>query len=322
MGPLPDLSAVRDVAGLAWRPATLGDVHAVVDLVNNCDRHDLEAVALSASERVVQHRLEDVELLGYWQRPSFDLRTDSMALFDGGRLVAYAEVFKGRRADAHVHPDARGRGLGSALLRWTVEVSRARGRTLIGQTVLAGSDAAALLEASGYDRLYTSWVLDLPPAVQLASGPLPAGTSIEALGPHHDRRAAYDVTEDAFNEWEGREPTSFEDWQAVTVLRPGFEPWQLQVAVEQGVDGAPTIVGAIFVVPAGDDAWVNAVAVRGDRRGRGLGRALLVAAIGAARARGLEGFGLGTNSRTGTLGLYEYVGMRVTQTWVHYAVEV
>ena len=95
----------------------------------------------------------------------------------------------------------------------------------------------------------------------------------------------------------------------------GFEPWQLLVAVED--DGQ--VVGACYFSPLDDAGWIDQIAVRGDRRGLGLGRALLVAAFTEARARGATKSVLSTDSRTGALSLYEHVGMRIKQSFVHWA---
>ena len=93
--------------------------------------------------------------------------------------------------------------------------------------------------------------------------------------------------------------------------RPGFAPWNLRVVSDP--DGA--VVGAAFVVLASGCGFVDRLAVRADHRNRGLATALLVDAFAAARANGAERSELSTDSRTGALGLYENVGMRVTSTW-------
>lgn len=306
-----DLSAVRDGHRLTVRPATVADSARVLELMNTCEKHDIgEAL------------LDEDDIVGDWQRPSFDLSTQSIIVSEGERLVAYGEVFKGRRADAHVLPSERGRGIGTALMRWTWDVCQAYGGSLVGQPVLAHSDAAVLLAAHGYQPLWSSWILALPPGARMTASPLPAGTTMREFRPGVDDRATFEVIENAFAEWENRGPSQFEDWAASSVLRPGFEPWHLQLAVETAQDGSESVVGAVHVLPADGDAWISEVATRRDRRGRGLGRALLVRAHEVAREHGAVGCGLSTDSRTGALGLYEHVGMQVTQTFVHYAREV
>jgi mycothiol synthase len=298
------------------RPLRADDAQAVTDLMAACELHDIGEV---------QIELEDI--VGDWQRPSFDLAAESLGVYDeAGRLVAYGELFRARRAEVYVRPEERGRGIGSALMGWTWRLAAHRGGTLVGQTVPErAADAVALFEAHGYRPLWTSWVLELPEGADIAAGPVPDGTSIRALVPGRDDRAAYRVVEDAFNEWPDRDPMSFEDWAAVVLRRPGFEPWQLLVAVE-GDDGdaagpgsAGQVVGVCFVIPSRDTGWVQYLAVRRDRRGRGLARALLLRAFGEARARGMTRAELNTDTRTGALDLYLHVGMRVKETFVHYA---
>lgn len=302
-----DLNRVRGTAPVTCRPAHPDDAGAVLELVNACELQDLGEALLEADD-----------IAGDWQRPSFDLTTDSICLFDGRRLVGYGEVYKGRRADGCVHPDARGRGLGAALLRWTWDVSRARGGALVGQSVVDSGDAARLFAAYGYEPLWTSWILELAPGVEIAPAPLPAGTQVRPYQPGEER-VVFEVVEDAFNEWPDRDASTFEDWAAGVLHRPGFEPWQLLVSVKSGETGAGEVIGVCYLVVVGRDAWISQLAVRADRRGRGLGRALLGHAFAVARERGATRCELSTDSRTGALSLYEHVGMRVRQSFTHYA---
>ena len=278
---------------------------------------------MHAYERVFLGRpfvdLADIE--GDWQRPSFDLASATTGVFDGEHMVGYAEV-TGRRGEVYVHPDWHGRGLGSALAEWTERVAR-RDRAaapavaadrLIGQTVPVTDTAAlALLAARGYSLRHTSWVLRLPQDVVLAPVPLPPGVVVRP-GERAEDRAAWRVIEDAFGEWAGREDTPFDDWAAATIHRPGFQPWQLLLAVDDG-----TVVGVCFVILSDGEAWVQQLAVRRDSRNRGLGRALLSEAGRLSREHGAHLLELNTDSRTGALGLYEHVGMVVTDTFEHWA---
>ncbi|MEI2776196.1 MAG: GNAT family N-acetyltransferase [Tetrasphaera sp.] len=68
------------------------------------------------------------------------------------------------------------------------------------------------------------------------------------------------------------------------------------------------------------EAYVSRLATRADQRHRGLAQALLVDAFAVAREHGAVVCGLSTDSRTGALGLYEKVGMRVVDTWVNRAI--
>lgn len=307
--PRPVTMATDLPDGLTTRPLTASDAGAVTELMAACERHDMGEVLIE---------LEDI--VADWQRPSVNLATDTLGVFADGRLVAYADVYHARRAEVFVRPDFRGRGIGNALMRWTWSTALGQGGRLVGQTVPDSlSDAVALFQAAGYRPLWTSWILELPEGAQIAAAALPDGVQIRAFEPGRDEHAAYQVIEDAFNEWPDRDASSYADWAAGVVQRPGFEPWHLLVAVEDVGGIEEQVVGACFVIPSADTGWVQQLAVRRDRRGRGLARALLLRAFAEARARGAIRFELNTDSRTGALGLYERVGMRVKQSFVHYA---
>jgi mycothiol synthase len=138
-----------------------------------------------------------------------------------------------------------------------------------------------------------------------------------------DLRAAHDVLEDAFLEWSERDRESFDDFRAAVLERPGFEPWNLRVVT----DGTGEVVAVANVV-IGDDqgegpvAFIARLATRADQRGRGLAQALLADSFAEARAHGAAVSELSTDSRTGALGLYEKVGMVVTDVWVNRAVRL
>jgi GNAT superfamily N-acetyltransferase len=289
------------------RPLTPSDAGAVHEIIAAAELADTGEVFI-----------EEADIVADWQRPSFDIAAQSLGVFDGERLVACAEVTQqGRRAEVAVHPEHRGKGIGTALAAWTQRVSRRDGVGLVGQPALVDSDAERLFRSLGYESLWTSWVLRLPPGSAIAPQPLPAGYEIRTAADEADRRAAHDVLEDAFLEWSERERETFEDFLAETVHRPGFEPWNLRVLTGPSGD----VVGATVVVLAGTCGYVDRVAVRRDERGKGLARALLVDAFGQARTRGATRSELATDSRTGALGLYEKVGMQVALTWRHWAIQ-
>jgi GNAT superfamily N-acetyltransferase len=289
--------------GFAARPLVPSDAAAVLDVVAAAEVAD-------AGEAAIE--LEDIQ--GDWARASFDLATESIGVWDGDRLAASGEVFKGRRADAAVHPDYRGRGIGTWLAGWLEDCARAGGSTLVGQTVPGDSEAERFFRARGYREGWTSWVLQLPADASIAPQPLPEGYTLREFSGAEDGPVAFQLVEDAFNEWPDRDPSSYDDWAPRGPLRPGFEPWQIRFAVDQ----TGTAVGVCYTILAGDTGYVDQVAVRSDQRGLGLARALLVDAFARAREHGATVSELSTDSRTGALGLYEHVGMRVTQTWRHW----
>jgi GNAT superfamily N-acetyltransferase len=95
---------------------------------------------------------------------------------------------------------------------------------------------------------------------------------------------------DAFSYMQGRiDPPS-------SVLR--LTPGSMAADVTHGalllaeIDGA--LVGCLFARPKGDALYIGKLAVRPDRQGRGIGRALVDAARAEARTRGLAALELQT----------------------------
>ncbi len=261
--------------------------------------------------------IEEADIVSDWQRPSYDVATGTIGVFDGDRLVGYAELSGGDRGDAAVDPDYRGRGIGTYLASWMQEKARGRGLEAIGMPVPEGSPGDRLLEGLGYRVRWTSWVMALPEGRDIEERALPPGFAIRTAT-ESDRRAAWTVIEDAFLEWSVRDRQSFEDFSAQVMQRPGFEPWNLRVVTDQSDE----VVGAAFILIADDTGFVEKLAVRRDLRGLGLGQALLADAFSQARAHGASRSELSTDSRTGALGLYEKVGMEVTSVWVNRAIDL
>ena len=301
------MTSVGFPPGLAIRGGAITDVRAVTELVRSTETHDHGVADLT---------LEDVE--SDWRRPGFVPQHDVLLVEEAGNLVGYAEVL-GWRARAAVRPTVRGRGIGTALLAWTearaVQRAASRDEVRVGQTVADTNEtAAALFRSRGYRVGHTSWVLSLPGGVTIEHRPLPDGVVIRPFEPLTEERAVYQVIEDAFNEWETRQPTTFEDWQATTTLRSDFDPSLLLVAATPRA-----VVGAAFAIAYPGDGWVEQLAVRRDQRSKGLGKALLRASFEEFRRRGFPAMGLSTDSRTGALDLYVDLGMVVRATYTHYS---
>lgn len=312
--PLPD--------GLTTRPLTSADAEAVFTVMVAQERHDIGRA-----------EIELADIVGDWQRPSFDVAASTVGVFAGQRLVGYGELTAAERSDAAVDPAERGRGIGTWLAAWIRAKAHERGSRIVGMPVPEGSAGDLLLTALGYHVRWTSWILKLPAGASVPERPLPDGYTVRAARPD-EYVALHDVVEDAFLEWSVRERETFADFSAGSIERPGFEPWHLRVVL----DPAGRVVAVAYVIMAevdGDDdddgdgggesapeAYIDRLATRRDERGRGLAQALMVDAFAAAREHGADTCGLSTDSRTGALGLYEKVGMRVTSTWVHRAVHL
>lgn len=277
-----------------------------------------EVMAAEQQQLLGKIEVEEADIVADWSRPSHDLATHSVGVLDGDRFVGYAEVMGPARGDAAVHPAHHGRGIGTWLAHWMQDRARALGHRDIGMPVPVGSPGERLMQALGYRVRWNSWVLTMPPEREFPAQELPAGHTIRAAETEDDRRAVHEVIEDAFLEWSERDKQPFDDWIAQVVGRPGFEPWNLRIVV----DPAGEVVAGLQVYLAGDTAFAAKLAVRRDRRSRGLARALLVDGYRVAREHGATRSEISTDSRTGALGLYEAIGMEVSDHWVNMGISL
>ncbi|MEU6245485.1 GNAT family N-acetyltransferase [Streptomyces sp. NPDC047024] len=281
--------------GYHSRPATPDDVPAIHALVTECERK-LYGRGRSDAGAVAADLV----------RPGLVMESDTVLVFGpGGRLVGRAWV--DRRSEVDVHPGHRGRGLGAALLGWTLARARQAGVDRVVQTVPDGdAGAVGLLRAYGYEPLVTAWLLEFALAAEPAVPEPPEGITARPFRPG-DGAATHVLVQDAFDEWqERRQP--YEEWVAHTVERPVFAPqWSaLAFAGDQ-------LVGAALAldVPGVGEGYLEQVAVRRDHRGRGIARLLLRHTFRAFHHAGLDACTLWTHSDTGALDLYLRVGMTV-----------
>jgi mycothiol synthase len=255
------------------------------------------------------------ELLDWWS--TADLESDSWAFEEGGRMLAFAwfadhgGVFDGGGV---VRPEALGRGLGARIVDLSEGRAPELGLSLVQNHVFAVDlPARRLLESRGYRdvRHFYEMVVELdePPAPPV----WPEGIEPRAFRPE-DARAMYDALGDAFaDEW-GFVSMPFEDWNRRRIESSDtslyFLAWDdLELAGVARCDPERRGMG-----------WVGALGVRPTWRRRGLGRALLLHALGEFRRRGERRVGLGVDAAnpTGATALYESVGMVVTTEDVVY----
>ena len=289
--------------GLTWRFGTPDDVDVITDLVASVEARYDGVVEIDRSDVVAD-----------FGRLDYDVTKDLVLVYDGETAVAWADVYKDR-SERDVRPSHHRRGIGTALARWSEERARELGVERISQTVTDhNADARELLLANGYEATRWAWILEIrfdgPPPEQ----PTPPGISIR---PYDDRDAhdAYELVEEAFGEWEGRRPMTFDEW-AWLPRHEAFAPELSRLAFE-----GDELVGVVlaFDYTSADEGWVQQVATRASHRNRGIARALLYETFRAFHERGKARCGLSTDSRTGALALYERVGMHVRRSYTTYA---
>jgi mycothiol synthase len=293
------------VPGVTTRVATRSDVAAIIALIAACETADNGLAEVHPTD--VEHSFDVA-----------DAQAGVIVVGAADELVGWATLADGR-AEVDVHPAWRGRGIGSALLVWTEESARAAGMPDVRQ-VVTNADTAAhrLFEGAGYHVRYSSWILEMRLGEASPEVTIPSGIAIRPYRPE-DAEAAYQVIEDAFNEWPGRQPTTFEGWSAYVLGHAAFAPGLSRLAFE-----GDELVGVALCddYEGQDEGWVPQVATKATHRHRGIARALLQSAFAAFHATGRRRVGLSTDSRTGALTLYERIGMHVRRTYTSWAKEL
>jgi mycothiol synthase len=256
-----------------------------------------------------------------WRLPELDLASDTWLVTRGKEVVAYGWLLprdEHRQLDGWgvVHPDHRGRGLGTYLVRRADERAAEHaalapsGTEVVLRSGVPGPDAAAhrLCERHGYRLVRTGWrmSIDLPGDVEPFAPAAPV-----TIRPFHagDERLVHETFEDAFANHFGHVPRTFENWAAHRLAPEAFDPELWFVAVD-----GDEVVGAVAGSVDADEGLVETLGVRPGWRRRGIGESLLRRSFAAFVARGITRVTLFVDAQneTGATDLYERVGM-----WVH-----
>ncbi|GAA0664735.1 GNAT family N-acetyltransferase [Kitasatospora atroaurantiaca] len=297
---MPNLAPQQLPAGYRNRSATTVDAQEIHRLVAACERELHGRVDTDPGAIVADLAM-----------PGLDLAVDTLLVHDSaGELVARAWVKGGRRAEIDVHPGHRGRGLGRWLLDWAELRACQSGSERLAQTV-SDEDRAAidLLRSHGYGPFVTQWLLAIAMPTEPTVPEPPAGITVRPFRPG-DERAAYRLTEDAFDEWQKRRK-SYDEWARHTVERATFAP-----AASPAAFAGDHMVGAVLSVrtPGTDEGYIERVAVRHDHRNRGIAGTLLQYAYRSFHQQGQRTCTLWTHSETGALPFYERLGMTVRRS--------
>jgi mycothiol synthase len=308
---------------LKLRPATWSDLEAVTQLIYDvCAADGDTTVAVTAEE--LKHE---------WQSPGFELERDAFLVETAnGRVVGYEEFFNEHehatlRTDGYVHPDFKGRGIGTALLR--VVEKRAR-----DEVALAAPDVRVSLRSTtdqrdivgldlhrneGYQPLRYQWrmeiVLDSPPP----EPKFPDGIELRPFIQGEHDVPLWQAQNEAWRDHWGSHDVSLEEWKRSRFDDPEFDPTLWQIAWD-----GDEVAGFSLNRYRMGIGWIRMLGVRRPWRKRGLGEALLLHSFGEFYKRGTRTIGLGVDAQnpTGATRLYQKVGMYAASEYVTFEKEL
>jgi ribosomal protein S18 acetylase RimI-like enzyme len=319
---------------VTWRPATIDDVDAIMELVHAADRIDHPSW-VTPREDVVE------TFESSWIDPSRDTLVGLAA--DGAVLaVGAVQVHPSRDVHLHaylggrVHPSFRRRGIGRELMRWEheralqalVELDSPLPAAVFVYAEETDAGSRLLAEARGLrvERWFATMVRDLggeipevEPTANQDEPPIAIIAYDAAL-----KEATRLARNDAFRDHWGSLETPPERW-AQFIDGPFLRPDLSWLAVEDSPHGKRVVALALGSVNEEDwevqgysSVYVDLIGVVRDRRGRRLAPAVITALLRAARDAGLEKVVLDvdTESPTGANGLYGRLGFESTELMV------
>lgn len=280
------------------------------------------------------------DLGNWWGNDHFDVRNDVLVVRnDAGDIVA-CEFVDNREPFVRivclggVHPEHRGRGLGSAMLAWAdgraleqFDRAPADARITTESWVFADHEPSIAL-MTGTGRKLRRYFIEME--IQLDTAPqdpvLPSGITVRSFVPGDDDWVTSALVQTAFRDHYGHidvaEDVYLKRFQQ-DMEHPDFDASLWWLAEADGhVVGASLCYGSNEGDP--NQGYVETLAVMREWRGRGIGRALLLFSFHELMRRGKHSAALGVDaeSLTGATRLYESVGMREVARQADYGKEL
>jgi mycothiol synthase len=288
--------------GFDTRPVRKTDLDDVVGLLEAADE------ALGLPPESIRE-----ELTWTWNLPRTNLERDTRILRDADAVIAYGEAMWNQdeggplHLSVRVHPDYRGRGIGSWLLAWGESLASERGSEGVRAFAAdADAQAQALLRSRRYVHVRSGYTMrkDLEPDED--PGTPPAGVTIRRYD-DADERVLYEMDQASFAEHWGFRPTSFESFNE-ELHGEDWDPSLVFLAQTSG-----TRVGYVVSFLFQTCGYVANLGVLKEWRGRGIGKALLHRSFAELASRDMPEVRLNVDAQNvhGAVALYESVGMSV-----------
>lgn len=275
------------------------------------------------------------DLIEDFDDPRRDFPLGSIAAYEGEAMVGYSVLDLRKlmtehpsiRQEGGVHPDYRGRGLGSELIAWSERAARtiheqrpaALPLVLSGQCLQKNATAMALYADKGYKQARWFQLMEYSFTSELSLPSAEGDFTITEFTPARSEDARL-VRNEAFRDhWESTD-MSADEWEHYNGMRAFRAAYSFVCYLADEPVGM--IVSSEYEVFNGTigrrDLYISMVGTTRAARGRGVGTALLTTAMGAAKADGFESASLhvDADSPTGAVGIYERLGFTVTHTSV------
>jgi mycothiol synthase len=315
---MPMPSGPPDYSGFSWRPAAETDVATLAALHRRC--YDIDGGYFMVAEEFRD------ELLGEDFDPTFDT---VMGFDQAGDAVAFGSVHipGGERTQRRcfpwgfVHPDHRGQGVGTALMRWLEERCQERlsgyddGLPAVYRVDAYDfqRDRIVLFDGLGYTaaRYFTEMLCTLSDDIPEPGSP----EGIEFRGWSDDvKEAARVVHNEAFADHWGSQPITPHAWE---LYQDDFFLPSASFVAFDGDEAVGYLTASTYPHDYGvrmrKEGWVESLGVVRSHRGLGIATALLDRAMAVFVQMGLTHAALGvdTESPTGAFGLYTRLGFTV-----------
>jgi mycothiol synthase len=284
-------------------------------------------------------RIEDPDQMArtYTRLDNSDVTTDVTIVERDGEIVAYSRVLWWQQHDGarrycpfcFVRPEARGMGIGTALLAHNearlreIAADHPADRERTFEAFCSDSEEAAhaLYRTSGYRPAHYGADMVRPDLHDLPDAPMPDGLVVRTPR-EEDLRAVFEADAEAFADHLDATPPTENDylefldfeWRDESLWQVAWDDDQVAGQIRPFINEREN---AQFERLRG---YTEFISVRRPYRRRGLARALLVQSLAAVRERGMTeaALGVSTENLHGALRLYESVGFERIRLWTTY----